>query len=246
MSSMDSRGDLRDDGAGGGEGGVDGILVRPPQQDRSRRTLERIVNAALELIAERGVDGASVQDIAQKAKASVGSFYARFPAKEDLLRYLEVQLWADARAEWERGLESRDWPSLSFEDLVATLVRVLMEVNRTGARQRRILEARRGPGSTSDAARDFEEALSRDIRQLLLGHSEHIDHPDPARAIDVCIAVIMGTLRLRDSGHPALDTLDSLDEERWADELTRVALAYLLGAKQEPGRGQMDFFEIWA
>ena len=175
----------------------------------------------------------------------MGSFYARFPAKEDLLRYLEIQLWTDAGSDWTDALEGRDWASLSFEDLMATLVRVLVEVNNTGARQRRLLEARRGPGSTSEAARAFEETLSHDIRRLLLGHAEHIDHTDPARAVDVCSALIMGTLRLRDSGHPALDTLEALDDEGWAVELTRASVAYLVGSKSEPGRGQMDFFQIW-
>lgn len=245
VSSMESAEKSMVEDAPDEGGGADDVLVRPPQQDRSRRTLERIVRAALELIAERGVDGASVQDIARRAKASVGSFYARFPAKEDLLRYLEIQLWTDAGAEWTEALGSRDWDALEFEDLVATLVRVLVQVNRTGSRQRRLLDARRGPGSTSEAARDFEQGLSRDVGALILRHADRIDHPDPPRAVEVCIALVMGTLRVRDSGHPALDTLESLDDEGWADELTRAALAYLRGAKGEGPRGQMDFFEIW-
>lgn len=221
-------------------------LVKPPLQDRSRKTLNRIVKAALDLISERGVDGASVQDIARRARASVGSFYARFQGKEDLLRYLEVQLWSDARDAWKSGLESEEWSELSFEDLIATVVQVLVEVDRTGARQRRLLESRRGPGSASDAAREFDAALSNDIRHLLLRHSARIDHPDPSRAVDVCVAVVTGALRYRASGEASAPAAFELDDEDWVRELSRMSLAYLTGAVQAgEGKGQMDFFEIW-
>ncbi len=221
-------------------------LVKPPLQDRSRKTLNRIVKAALDLISERGVEGASVQDIARRARASVGSFYARFQGKEDLLRYLEVQLWADARNSWTTALEAGGWDELSFEDIVATVMQVLVEVDRTGARQRRLLESRRGPGTVSDAARDFDAALSHDIRHLLLRHSALIDHPDPARAVDVCIAVVTGALRHRASGEAAAPAAFELSDEEWSQELSRMALAYLAGATASPdGKGQMDFFEIW-
>ena len=220
-------------------------LIKPPLQDRSRKTLNRIVKAALELISEHGVDGASVQDIARRARASVGSFYARFQGKEDLLRYLEVQLWADATSSWSSALQAEQWDELSFEDLVATVVQVLVEVDRTGARQRRLLESRRGPGAVSDAARDFDAGLSHDIRHLLLRHSDRIDHPDPARAVDVCIAVVTGALRHRASGEAAPAAF-ALDDQEWAQELSRMAIAYLAGAVESgEGKGQMDFFEIW-
>lgn len=220
-------------------------LVKPPLQDRSRKTLNRLVKAALDLISERGVEGASVQDIARRARASVGSFYARFKGKEDLLRYLEVQLWSDARDAWKAALEGNPWEELSFEDLVANVVQVLMEVDRTGARQRRLLESRRGPGAVSDAGREFDATLAQDVRGLLMRHAERIDHPHPARAIDLCLAVVRGTLRLRAVGGLALDGME-LDDDQWAEELTRVCLAYLGGATGSgDGKGQMDFFEIW-
>ncbi|MFG0307212.1 MAG: TetR/AcrR family transcriptional regulator [Phycisphaerales bacterium JB040] len=222
-------------------------LVRAPQQDRSRRTLDRIVGAALALIAEKGVDGASVQDIARRARASVGSFYARFKGKEDLLRYLEIQLWTDVDQTWSRALDEQDWSAHSFEDLVATLVGVLAEVNRTGARQRRLLEARRGPEASSEAARAFEVRLGSDIRRLLLEHSDRIEHADPARAVDLCVAAVRGVLRLRDTGSLDATALSDLDEAAWVETLSGLVLAYLTGrGDTEPGRGQMDFFDVWA
>lgn len=229
--------------------GLEGIsaqdLVRAPQQERSRRTLRRIVGAALELIAERGVDGASVHDIARRAGSSVGSFYARFEGKEELLAYLEVELWTDARARWEEALTGRPWHELSFEDLIRSVVRVLVELDRVGARQRRILEGRRGPGATSEAARAFHESIRDDIRGLVLGHRDRIRADDPERAVDLCLMAVVGALRSREA-IPLPPTLRDLDDDGWAEGLARLCLAHLGGADEgTAARGQMDFFEIW-
>ena len=67
-------------------GAAESSPVRPPVQARSRRTLARILDASLTLLGERGRDGLTVQDIVSRAGTSVGSFYARFSGKEDLLR----------------------------------------------------------------------------------------------------------------------------------------------------------------
>ena len=51
-------------------------------------TWMRIAKASLEILGEEGADGLTVQAIVQRAGSSVGSFYARFDGKEDLLDYL--------------------------------------------------------------------------------------------------------------------------------------------------------------
>ena len=70
----------------------------PPKQSRSRKTLERIVNAALEILAAEGPAALTVQAVASRANSSVGSFYARFRGKDDLLNYLGTRVWEDVRA----------------------------------------------------------------------------------------------------------------------------------------------------
>ena len=66
---------------------MEDVTLRPPKQHRSRRTLQRIARAALELIAQSGVEGTTIEAIARRAGSSVGSFYARFESKADLLVY---------------------------------------------------------------------------------------------------------------------------------------------------------------
>lgn len=59
--------------------------MHAPQQERSRRTVEAILDAAEKLLERRPFEEISIAEIIVKAGASTGSFYARFPSKEALL-----------------------------------------------------------------------------------------------------------------------------------------------------------------
>lgn len=65
---------------------------RPPQQERSRRTLERILDAAEEVLREKRFEAATVEEICREAGYTVGAFYARFESKDALLEALEERL----------------------------------------------------------------------------------------------------------------------------------------------------------
>ncbi|MEA5625954.1 TetR/AcrR family transcriptional regulator [Nostoc sp. UHCC 0251] len=56
-------------------------LRRLPQQARSRERFNRILNAAAELFAEVGFESTTTDEIAARAKTSVGGLYRFFPDK---------------------------------------------------------------------------------------------------------------------------------------------------------------------
>ncbi len=56
-----------------------------PKQERSKQTREKIIQAAIKLIQERGYEKTSSNDIAAEAGVSVGSFYTYFVDKRQLL-----------------------------------------------------------------------------------------------------------------------------------------------------------------
>ena len=58
---------------------------REPQQVRSRETVERLLDAAREVLLRRGWDGATTNHIAAAAGVSPGSFYQYFADKEAIL-----------------------------------------------------------------------------------------------------------------------------------------------------------------
>ncbi|GAA2257335.1 MULTISPECIES: TetR/AcrR family transcriptional regulator [Kitasatospora] len=90
---------------------------RMTREETRQQTRERLVTAAAELFAERGVNGASVEQIAERAGYSRGAFYGNFEDKNGLVLELLKQRTLHERQEVEeigRGAES-------FEEMLAAL-----------------------------------------------------------------------------------------------------------------------------
>ncbi|MDT8340106.1 MAG: helix-turn-helix domain-containing protein [Longimicrobiales bacterium] len=172
----------------------------PPKQDRSRRTLERIESAALALIAEKGAEATTVHEVVRRARSSVGSFYARFPAKEDLLRHLEGKVWARARARFDAALEAHELEGASLSELLASLVRLVLESHREDLRQRRFLDLRTGAPDRGAGMRGFHAHILARVRPLILARAAEIRHPIPERAVDVGFAAVVGAIRVLEEG----------------------------------------------
>src|SRR4030042_2339289 len=57
-------------------------------QDRSRETLQRILEAAQGAFAEKGYSGTSVAEIIKRAGIGHGTFWLYFHNKDDLLKFM--------------------------------------------------------------------------------------------------------------------------------------------------------------
>jgi AcrR family transcriptional regulator len=62
-----------------------------PRQDRSRVTVEAILEATTRILVEEGYDKANTNRIAERAGISIGSLYQYFPNKESLIAALMEQ-----------------------------------------------------------------------------------------------------------------------------------------------------------
>ncbi|MGB3637505.1 MAG: TetR/AcrR family transcriptional regulator [Rivularia sp. (in: cyanobacteria)] len=62
-----------------------------PQQERSRITVEAILEATAHILAEEGYDKTNTNHIAERAGVSIGSLYQYFPNKESLMVALMEQ-----------------------------------------------------------------------------------------------------------------------------------------------------------
>ncbi|HEX4755482.1 MAG TPA: TetR/AcrR family transcriptional regulator [Candidatus Dormibacteraeota bacterium] len=72
------------------------MSVRPAARPtrRSARTRERIIEAATEVFARRGVHGTRVADIAERAGIAYGLVYHHFRNKEEILSAIFAERWA--------------------------------------------------------------------------------------------------------------------------------------------------------
>ena len=100
---------------------------RAPTQARSRRRVNLILDAAAELVVERGFDGITTRSIAEKASIPVGSIYQFFPNKSAILNALAVRHLEMFAAVLEAFLEPSN-RGLGLDDLVDMLVNGLTDV----------------------------------------------------------------------------------------------------------------------
>ena len=211
------------------------VAARPPKQHRSRRTLQRIVRAALELIAQNGVEGTPVGAIARRAGSSVGSFYARFNGKTDLLVYLDERIWETVEQQWSEAVAAGlvDRP---IAQLVRGLARLYadMDLVHRGARDA-IGRALRGPGAgPSEAAVRIRVLVREDSARLLLEKRDAMVHSDPELAVEtVC---------------RTLETSARLFDPVYLDDLCTALVAHLVGDRpSRPSAGApVEIFDIWS
>jgi len=100
------------------------IRRRLPKQERSRRLVEAIVEAAQIVLAESGPDALTTVNVAQRAGVSVGSLYQYFAGRDALLFAVYEQELAHFRGAWRAwraAEESRTTEQRIREGLALTL-----------------------------------------------------------------------------------------------------------------------------
>jgi AcrR family transcriptional regulator len=202
--------------------------ARPARQERSRRTLERLLDSAEALLALGGLDVATVPAIAARSGLSVGVVYRRFPDKDALIRAVYERFFARSRESNRAALEPTKWARVPTAQILRSLIGGMV----AGYRLRRgllaalLLYAETHPDKRFRRRADQlnREALDG-IAALLLSRKKDLRHPDPAEAVRFCLLLVASALRTfvlqADHPHPFVPG------DRLAEELSRVCLRYL-------------------
>lgn len=134
---------------------------RVPTQERSRRKVERILDAAARLVVEHGVDALTTRDIAATAKVPVASLYQYFSDKDDVLLALAERDMAEMDAQVAEDLGALERPTVA--EMVATTMRAFVTVYH---RRRAFVEIYLR-GRSNAAVRHFGREHNRRVAQSL-------------------------------------------------------------------------------
>lgn len=126
------------DRSAGDPGAPGGIRANPRARSARREaTRQRVLDAAREVFAERGVIGGTVEDICERAGFTRGAFYSNFADKEDVLQALIAREHATLIAHLDVGfgaLEGTEGPDVAGDSpaaLAAIADRLLRSVPST-------------------------------------------------------------------------------------------------------------------
>ena len=212
--------------------------VKPPKQARSRRTLERIVAASLELLATEGPGGLTVHKVVDKADSSVGSFYARFDGKDDLLDYLGERIWDEALGRWNQSLVSRDWAALDLAQMVEGAVGLLIDAQRSRSAYLKALDWA-GEGR-SESYSKFRSELLAGLGEIFLRRRDQIVHENPELAVRIGLRGVLGVV---DAEFRAVK--DRLPRATLVEECRVLLFGYLAGHPGGRGEEPVEYFDVW-
>lgn len=105
-----------------------GAGLDPPVQDRARRSYHRMIEATVELLADRSFDDITVDEIVARAGYTKGAFYHRFDDKASLLRHLLARLTEGAAESWAEFLDPAVWAGSSLEAILDAFVDRLVAI----------------------------------------------------------------------------------------------------------------------
>ena len=198
--------------------------IRAPQQARTRKTLTGLLDAAEELVAQKGFDEAGIAEIARRADSSVGGFYRRFHDKQGLLHALHERFCEEARATADAALDPGRWGGASTAEILPEFVDFLVRIFR---QREGLIRAFLTRGVSNQQVRERTQRLFDHIADrlgaLLVERRGEISHPDPTTAAAFGLHVVLGAL-----DHSTLGTTTfPLSHDRLAPELSRTFLAYL-------------------
>ncbi|MEU5608243.1 TetR/AcrR family transcriptional regulator [Streptomyces sparsogenes] len=165
--------------------------MKEPQQDRSRRSAQQILTAAVEMLTESGIADFTMTGVSRSAGLSIGGVYGRFPNREALLREVKD----DVLTELEEEVRSRaEADPGDLRSTLTTLVTTLAEALHTRSR----LFAFVFLHSADDPAMRrrgfvFHERMKNLFRDALGRHGESISR-DRTTAVDVLYEVVVQSL----------------------------------------------------
>jgi AcrR family transcriptional regulator len=208
----------------------DDLVIRPPQQRRSREAWQRVLDAGVALLEDGGYEAFTIAALCARAGVAPPSIYARTTSKDALFlavyehgiaRLLDDQQVFDDGRRWD-GLRPRELVVAGVEETAGIFLRhrrFLRSVVLTSAAHPEV----RRRGSV------YAEGLGRQFGRVLLGAGAAIQHPDPEAAVRACFGTLFAAAVIRVAYGSDFASPAPVDDEAWLRDLGEQALRYLLG-----------------
>jgi AcrR family transcriptional regulator len=192
-------------------------------QQRSRATVDALIEATARILVTDGFDKASTNRIAGKAGVSVGSLYQYFPGKEALVAAVVERHGNELTQVVRRALT--DVAALPMEQAVRKLIAAAIEAHRIDPTLHRVLSEQMPRTGKSESM----EMLSSETYSLFRAYLDA--HRDEFRQVDLELAAFVCVTSIEALTHSAvLHHSEQLTDEAFevlVDEATRLIVRYL-------------------
>ncbi|MBB5138493.1 AcrR family transcriptional regulator [Thermocatellispora tengchongensis] len=203
--------------------------VRAPLQERSQRSFDRVLDTALELLAEKGYSGFTITEVSRRSGVSTGSIYTRVDGRDDLLRAAQERFNERMAVEHLALTDPQRWAGLPLAQLLPSLVKeTAAMLERNGA----VLGAFLQRGAIDPAVASAGKASYQDLYDrftaLLLTRGDEIRHPDPVRAAGSCFVTVYAVLARALALDVAAEAAEGSNLGTLVEDVAKMSLAFLL------------------
>ncbi len=192
-------------------------------QDRSRATVDALVEATARILVRDGFDRASTNRIAALAGVSVGSLYQYFPGKEALVAAV-IDRHHQELMQVVRGVLA-EVAAQPLEQAVRTLVTVAIRAHRVDPRLHRVLTEQIPRTGRLEKVAAFTRENYAMFAAYLQAHRAELRTIDLRLAAFVCVTTIEALTHTAVLHHS--DTLTAESVAALIDEATRLVVQYL-------------------
>jgi AcrR family transcriptional regulator len=201
--------------------------ARAPKQTRSKQSFDRVIDAATQILAERGFAGLTLTQVSRQSRVSIGSIYCRVDSKEDLIRAVQARALKEMDHEFAMLVNRVRRKSLPLRALVPTMVRELaLYLRRHAALLRAFMQQATHDSVVETVGKKSFQQNALDFKLILLDRRGEFRHPDPEHAAAMCFTVVYGCLaRYLGLGAPGED---EGEWNRLIEDLGLMALAFLV------------------
>jgi len=195
---------------------------KQPEQDRSRATVDVIVDAAARILVKGGYKAFTTNRVAEKAGVSIGSLYQYFPNKEALLGELVRRHVGDI----EKSIDEME--GLAKSAPLGELVRVGIEQNvrshLVDPELHRVLSEEVPPLGKMDWEAEFAKRVAGRVRSAFAARRAELVVPD----LDLAVYVVSRTVEAV-IHNAVVERPQDLKSGLLAEEVTRMIVGYLTG-----------------
>ena len=171
--------------------------VNTPKQLRSQQTMNKMLEAAEQILETKSWQTLTIQEVVKVAGTSVGAFYGRFKDKDGLLHALDERYFDTLIGMIESTVGQPQWASMNLPETIYQLAAMIVDIHqkKQGVLRTLIMQAR-----LEDDPR-FREREARllqflpQVMSIILAHQAEITHEDRETAVKFAILQMFYTVR---------------------------------------------------
>jgi AcrR family transcriptional regulator len=191
-----------------------------PRQERSKATVDAILEASARVLVKQGFDGLTTNAVATAAGVSIGSLYQYFPNKEAIVaalieHHLE-QMNAAVLAELARVAQ------LPIAEAARCMVELTLRAHAVDPELHRVLTEQVPRVGRMAKLRELDGIAHRMVASLLAARSKELAIADPDLSAFVLVAAIEAIVH-----RAVILAPDRLRDPRLVDEATLLVTRYL-------------------